>query len=158
MPVKNLIDADDSNQAQQRRRISWSYLFGDTAGFENPADLQTRARDNIEAIWSRFFPSWKNRTAFLTSDDLRRNDLGLTLAKQYYYIALVTSGVADRSVGVAKSTSYPGTIRGGKAEIDVAGKTDIYEFPGGAKVTRNPRQWDYWFGSLSVELPPSPKN
>jgi hypothetical protein len=141
---------DDAAQAEKRRRAAWKFLFRDTIGFNNPAQLEAVVKSDIEAIWKDFLPCWKNMFLVITPRFIEENrgKYGLVC----YYRALVSSGVADRSVGVSKTTLYSGTF-GDKGEIRIGATTDIYDFPGGVKATRTSRPTDFYWGSITAEVP-----
>jgi len=131
-----LADRDDEDQAVQRRRVAWEFLFpGDIPPYDRGA-LESRARSDIEAIWADFLPCYRSLRTIITPRYILENHARYTLV--CYYRALVSSGVAERTRGVRGEP--------------VAGGTR-YEFPGGATVTRTRQRRDFWFGGLTADVP-----
>lgn len=144
-----LMARDDAKQAEQRRQLAWKFLFSDSLGYDNPRDLETNAKNDIEAIWRDFLPCWKSLYTIITPQFISENRPKYTLV--CYYRALVSSGVADRSVGVRKTTLY--RMGGGPDVIELGVEREEYEFPGGATATRTPGMQHLWWGNLTADVP-----
>jgi hypothetical protein len=147
---QGLTDRDDARQAEQRRRLGWHFLFRDDIGYANPAALESNAKNDIESIWRNFLPCWRILYLPITPRYIEQDRSKYTLV--CYYRALVSSGVADRSQGVRKTGIY--RMVGGRAgQINVEAAGDVYEFPGGATVTKTPGPQDFWWGNITAQVP-----
>jgi hypothetical protein len=146
---ENLTARNDAAQAEQRRKVAWKFLFGDAIGYDNPAQLEALSKHDIEAVWGQYLPCWESLNLIVTPKYMRSNLTKYSLV--CYYRALVSSGVADRAVGVKKKTTFYGTSSGG--QINISSWEDVYEFPGGAQVTKTPYPRDFWWGNTTAEVP-----
>jgi hypothetical protein len=147
--ASGLMDSNNEKQAEERRRLAWKYLFHSEIGYKNPADLENRAKADIEAIWKDFLIDYKSLHTIITPTFIRK-DLGKYILVSYYR-AMVSSGVADRSVGVKKTKVY--IMGGDKGFFTVEGDEVIYAFPGGATAKKTSYPQHIWFGNITATVP-----
>ncbi len=147
--ASKLTARNNAQQAEQRRKVAWQYLFRDTIGYMSPAALESNAKSDIEAIWKNFLPCYRSLHLIITPNYITKEIGKYTLA--CYYQAIVGSGVADRSVGIKKTSFY--AMGGGEGEIVLSEEGEVYEFPGGATVTKTPNPRDIWWGNITAEIP-----
>lgn len=145
-----LTNRNDAVQAEKRRKLAWGYLFRSGIGYANPTDLENQVKADVEAIWKFFLLYYRSLHTIITPTFIRK-DMGRYILVSYYR-ALVASGVADRSIGVKKTTLYAASDAG-EGMIGLTWAGDTYEFPGGATAKKTPYMQHLWFGNITATVP-----
>ena len=141
-----VMDRGSAEQAKERRRVAWQYMFKDTVAMSDPAAIERETKANIEAIWAHFLPTYKNYFLIITPKVIREDRPRYILGA--YYRALVTSGVARKMLEVEHQDIYTS-----EGDFLVYQGTE-YKFGGGVTVLHTPGRWhNLWFNEASFNVP-----